>query len=359
MDIKTFLNILQQTPVILKGNEVPIIYLDDNTKIMRNLELFNEMIDNPEPIEEKPVVILDKINKNPWKFPVIEISEDVFNENLNFLICEKYNSIEKKIFSQKEIAKYITSNIDYDVIITIIVDGLSYLDASYIDGVRACFVNGPTLTKIGMRNIINDPPIALRLFDLGFKKRIGFSYWNRDEILTNIIFHSFTQSQMKKVREFKEILSKLESMTLENSYVQIVVEGCDQVCHRNRDRPLVKEIVNRLFNNWIVNLSRIIIKKNISAIIYLMADHGIWWNQNTSDKKNYKIISHPQATSKRYISGNVIGEHFITISCYGNNYSVLKYPYIFNDYAINEWGTHGGISIYESFVPFYVKKVVV
>lgn len=358
MDIKSFLNYLQRSPVILRGNEIPLIFLEDDAHVIRDPQLLLELIDSPDLMDESQIVVMGDVKNNPWSFPVVEVSEDVFNENLNYTLCKNYKKVGDRLFSQKNVVDRILTNLNFDVIIVIIVDGLSYVDVRNIPDVQPCFVNGSTLTKIGLQNIINSPPISYRLYNEGFKNRIGFSYWDRDEELTNLAFKGFAHSQMNKVREFNEIENKLYKLEINGTYIQIVVEGCDQVCHRNRGRPLVKALVTRLFDDYIDRLSKIIKAKNLTGVIYLVADHGIWWRETINGESSYKIIEHPQATSKRYILGNVVGEHLVNLFCYGSYYSLLEYPYVYGDYATNEWGTHGGISIYESFVPFYIKEVL-
>ncbi|MCK4444004.1 MAG: PglZ domain-containing protein [Thermoplasmata archaeon] len=360
MRVESFLELLRRTPVVLKGNELPLLYVDRNTRIIRDIEELNQQIDSPNPINDAEIVIVDDDKGNPWSFPVAEVSEDLMKEDLNSILNKDYDILQERMFSQTDIADRILSDLDYDVIVLILVDGLSYYDCRIVTEAQPCLVNGPTLTRVGMRNIINDPPIVSRLFDSGIRERRGFSHWNRNETLTNQVFEGFTSSQMHKIREFKDIMMRLEKELVKDTYIQIVLEGCDQISHKNRDRPLVSSRIEQLVEEYIVALSNTIKSKNLSAVIHMTSDHGIWWKPELYDEDLQvpQLVHVPHARSRRYVKGYVDGEHILHFSSYGMTYSVLKYPFIFSPYKSNEWGTHGGVSIYESIVPFCTAKVM-
>ena len=106
----------------------------------------------------------------------------------------------------KRYTNRILINTRVDTIVLILVDGLSFDDCKNQPFVTPCLVNGATITPVGFRNIIGKPPIEYNLFKRGFKSRIGFSYWDRSNELTNLIFTGFDpDAQLYKVEEFDQI----------------------------------------------------------------------------------------------------------------------------------------------------------
>lgn len=356
MKIEGLKNLLKKTPVILQSDPITLAYLE-NVEVVENLQSFIKKLDMPIQMASDDIVIIDKSIFDFSRFPAVQITEDLFKPELNELLFAKYEFLSKYLFTQKDVGKLIASDVDTDVIILYLVDGLSYINCRDIREVEPCFVNGATLTDVGFRNIVGDPPIAYKLFENGFKSRIGFSYWERDNGLTNILFEGFVDEQMHRVSEYDSIIQILKEESLEKTFVQIVVAGCDGVAHKNRDRPPVRQLVKRIFEEYIQKMEDIIRDKGLHGIMYLVADHGIWWKPNGNEEE-YIVISDSRAKSKRFLDGHIIRNDVLHVESYGKKYSLLKHPYLFSDYAINEWGTHGGISYYESFVPFYKREVI-
>ena len=163
--------------------------------------------------------------------------------------------------------------------------------------------------------------------------------------------HSYIKS-----RNLIKYLSELEKHKLYKTYVQIIISGLDQFAHEFRDRPPIRAWVERLFSYYIPSITEILRNKRLTGQIYMVSDHGILWKPNRRDKK-YIVVPEIQATRKRLLSGHKIRNNVIHVTCFGDDYSLLKYPYIYKDFRSNEWGTHGGISYFKSIVPFYKLEV--
>jgi hypothetical protein len=356
MKIEELKNLLKRTPVILQSDPIALAYLE-NTRVVKDLHYFVGELDSPVPTKSEGIIILDDNPRYSDRFPVVEVTEDLFKPRLNELLFNKYNFLSNNLFTQKNIADLVISDANNkDVIVLFLIDGLSYYDCRDIESVKPCFVNGATITETGFQNIIGDPTLAHRLFEEGFKSRLGFSYWNRNNELTNLLFKGFAGDQMYQVSEYASILETLEQKSLEKTFIQIVVEGCDEVAHKSRDRPPIKQFIKRIFKEHIPRLTDILHDKGLKGVIHLVADHGIWW-KTSNNKEKCIILSDPRTSSKRFLNGHIIRNDVLQVECYGKRYSLLKYPYLFNDYAVNEWGTHGGISFYECFVPYYKKEI--
>jgi len=224
--------------------------------------------------------------------------------------------------------------------------------------VQSCFVPGPTITTVGFQNIINNPPIARRLFNKGFKKRLGFSYWDRSNSLTDKLFRGFDPSlQMFKVDEFKDVLITLNKISKEQTFVQIVINGLDNLCHRHRGRPPVAAIARFLYDDILLAIAEKLKGLGATALIYAVSDHGILWKPEVSDEDEFVVIKDERTHSRRYAKGTLIHAHSRNFTSHGSNYTSLAYPYLFSPLNSLEWGIHGGISYQESVVPFVKLEV--
>lgn len=348
---------LNQIPFIVKCNPLSLAFLED-LEIISNIKEFICEIDSLKKTNCKRYAIIDYLQSEYTRFPLVDLLHDPFRPDASKILFNKYKQLPNLIFNQKQIPKYIVSNTKYDVIFLILIDGLSYENCRERENLYPCFVNGATLTEVGFRNIIGDPPIAYRLYKKYFKNRFGFSYWNRENKLSNIIFNMFDKNtQMFQTSEFDEIFTILKGSNLNKTYIQILLSGLDEICHKNWDRPPIKAIVNRIFEEYIPSLTELILSKNLSGMLYVVSDHGIWWKPEINSQEKYIILNDKRAQSKRFFSGHLIHDKVIHVTCYGKNYSLLKYPYIFTSFKKNEWGCHGGISYHESIVPFFRMEV--
>jgi hypothetical protein len=172
------------------------------------------------------------------------------------------------------------------------------------------------------------------------------------------LFHGFDPSfQMIKVNEFKEVLLALDSLPPEQTYVQILVNGLDAICHRHRDRPPIKSIAKGIYENVLLRLVDYLHQMGSTAIVYASADHGILWRPEPQVGKDFILVPDDRVHTHRYAKGTYLTPNTRHFTCYGQNYSVLAHPYLFRPLSNLEWGTHGGISYQESIVPFVKLEV--
>lgn len=348
---------LNKIPVQVKCEPFSVFFLDD-LEIIRDLKDLVYRIDSLKSMSCRRIAILDCLPSEHSRFPIVELTHNPYNSNLSEIIFHKYSRLYKYVLSQKQLSKIITSDTSVDVIFLILVDGLSYEDCKNRENVRPCLVNGATLTSVGFKNIIGKPPIAYKLFKKNFHSRLGFSYWSRENELTDVLFETFDPTtQLFRIDEFDGVLSILKKENLIKTFVQIVQSGLDGISHRSWDRPPIKAIVCRIFDEYIPSLAELVLSKNLTGLIYLVSDHGIWWKPQKGKTESCILLDDKRAKSKRFLSGHLIRDNVRHVTCYGENYSLLKYPYIFKEYRRNEWGTHGGISYFESIVPFFKMEV--
>ena len=301
-DLYEINKLVDKTPIILEGDPIELIELEDIV-IEKNIRDYVLRVDGLTPLRNERTIILGPITNYFDRWPVIQADKKCPSDvnNFNALLYKNYEQAQKVMFTQSEIASEIEENIDVDVIVLLLIDGLSYSDWLEYPDVRSCLVDGPTITPIGFRNIIGDPPIAHRLFNKGFRRRLGFSYWDRNNQLTNLLFYGFDpSSQMKKVSEFKDVLIALEKLSQEQTYVQILVNGLDSICHRHRGRPPVKAIAREIYENVYINIVEKLRKIGVAGMVYATADHGILWKPDPDDDVDFLVIKDDRVSSHRY-----------------------------------------------------------
>jgi hypothetical protein len=360
MDLNQLADELDRYPVVVRENLLALGFLSD-IEIVTDGRKFRRKLDQMTPMEGKRYIIIDPHEECLKRFPVIKPSFNPFCPELNDALFRNYSMFQKLVRTQRDVPSLISKRTDVDVIVLIIIDGLSYADCRDMSDVEPCMVDGLTVTKIGYRNVVGSPTIGERLFQRGFANLFGFTYWTRedDAEISNRIFVPFG------FEGFSEILDRLSRADLLKTYIQIVMAGLDETAHKSRDEPLIEPIVERIFNR-VHSIENLIIEKQRTGIIYLTADHGILWKhrcelQHINDPAN-------ENASTRYFYGRLARQyvHFVhrrlrltalPITSYGRNYSMLKFPYITRTLRNNEWGVHGGISYQECFVPFLKREI--
>ena len=352
--------ILDHTPVVYEGEPLLLAELD-NLVVERDVWQYVQRLDGLAPMPVERTVLLGPVTSYFDRWPVMRMEAKAPSElaQFNRSLFQNYDQVRQFTFTQSDIAARIEEDLDVDVIVLLLVDGLSYTDWMDYPGVQSCLVEGPTITPVGFRNIVGKPSIARRLFKRGFRKRLGFSHWDRDNRLTDVLFYGFDPAmQMFKVNEFKEVLLALDRLSREQTYVQILTNGLDAISHRHRGRPPVEAIASHLYEDVLLALAERLHKQRVTALVYATADHGILWRPQPGAGEELIVIPDERASAHRYTKGNLLIPHSRQFTCYGANYTVLAYPYLFRPLTGLEWGTHGGISFQESVVPFVKLEVI-
>ena len=240
----------------------------------------------------------------------------------------------------------------------LVFDGLAYEDVlnwQYPPGWQVsclpCIVDGMTLTSSAMPSIIGSPPLAHRLFQLGYKQHYGFAYWDRESNeLTDTMFAQFSVNQLFKVSEFAQILERIAKTDFKlPTYLQIVRNGLDQFVHGYRERPNVRHFLGEM-ESALHRLLDVLAAPQKPVRLHITADHGILWH---ADQAVVSVGEHIQ--TPRYKAGafSMPDVPAVTISEPTESYSAIVGPrHIFRARRTNEWGFHGGISGRESLVPF-------
>ena len=327
-----------------------------------SLEEWRERIDSPREIDVDSTLF---VNLSPsdreeltqvFGFPTVEFPVLPSIAQVNDALPSRFETTN--LFKQSEVAAEITARIRQElpqIVVLLVFDGLSFYDV--IDWelpqttLKPCIVDGLSVTNSAMQRLIGSPVLTHRLFELGYIRRLGFSYWERARnALTNTLFSEFPENQLHRMTTFDDVLQTIKTSEWStHTYIQIIRSGLDGVCHSNRERPNTKSILNDLRRDIFLLLETLQETKK-SFRLFITADHGILWYADQD------IIPLAQEKFKaRYTEGTVVGtDNVLTLNTETGPYTVLL-----GDKAIaknkksTEWGFHGGISAQESLVPFW------
>lgn len=356
--------LLRQTPVMAQLHPLSLIFLLDEVQVFETVEGMIASLDSTEPQAEIPMVALKIEERFAHRLPSVRCDHDPFTTEINRFLLPKIELVQKWVLRQSQIPEAICKEASGDCVVLVMIDGLGYNDwkrfackgespKEFQISVDPCFVDGVSVTDQGMKRIVGEPTIAIRLAELGYERSFGFSYWEReDNDLTCKLFAGITEG-VKKVKSFGEVLERLPDLPLEGAFVQIVRQGLDQASHKHRDKPNIASLVQQIFNE-LTELQRIFDEKHLTATIFLTADHGILW-ANEHDLKLYEPSS--GNVPPRYYEGLKSGEMIWRVQFQGSDFSLLAYPFVRRNLRSDEWGVHGGLSFEESFVPFVTVEV--
>jgi len=342
--------LLKKTPVMVEINPLSTLFLDD-VLVLKKVEDLICILDSPDPFPSQPVLALGVDNRFVHRIPAIRCSHNPLTPELNEIILDKFDSIKEMMLVQSEVSDKIQRETNSECVVLIMVDGLSYHDwnrfapPEFTEGCEPCLVDGRTVTEDGMIRIIGDPPLVFRMFDSGFKKGYGFTYWKMTEHLTKRLFKGF--SRVKRIRSFDDVLSELRKADLNWSYVQIVRQGLEQMCHRHRDKPDIKGGVSGIVSD-LKRMIDLISLKGIHATVWLTSDHGILW-RDEHEFTSYMTL--PPNSPPRYLDRRISVRNALIMESAGEYYTLLGYPLLTRELRNDEWGVHGGVSFEESVVP--------
>jgi hypothetical protein len=356
MDIKEFCSLLDFRPVVVTEN-LPAVGLVPGVEVVTDMVAFQRQLDTGRLDPSRRYVLLHGNGRLRQRFPVVNPTYDPFRQDLSYALFDRFDTFRKLMVTQDQVHEQLLLHADKDVLVFIIVDGLSFKDCRARSGVQPCLVPGVTKTLEGYRRVVGQPTLGRRLERRGFLSLLGFTYWERDDdpMITDEIFVPFSETHMNKVREFRNIIEVLEGHPLRRTYVQVVLQGLDYLSHRASDEPMVEAHVGRLFDR-IEAIADILRRRGRTAAICMTADHGILWRQEHQLEK-ITDAAWTVGDGARYLNGKLLRSYARNDNYAGRQYTLLKYPYIFRNLGPTEWGVHGGISYEESVVPFVLLEV--
>ncbi len=368
----TDISLIQKVPCLLnvapEGVELWRVALFD-AWLPSSFTEWKAMMDSLDFQESKPTVFLNFPSSNyteltqTFGFPVLDLPDipeirmlyPHFTRYFEKYYLQKSNILQQSCISE-EIALRINQDLP-DIAMFLILDGFSFYESlewefpkNWKIKLEPCLVDGLSTTEFGMRRLIGNPTVTHRLFELGYKKRFGFSYWERNQNkLTDTLFSEFPTTQLYRVTSFEEILQVLAKADFtDKAYIQIVRTGLDRLCHNHRERPDSASTIRQL-NQAIKEIIDLITRSNKRIKVFVTSDHGILWFNHQKIAPFSEGSQHP-----RYFKGNSnCSAKTLCINESGGNFAVLaESESIARTRKVTEWGFHGGISPEESLVPF-------
>ncbi|MBI2842128.1 MAG: hypothetical protein HYX78_01880 [Armatimonadetes bacterium] len=347
---------LNSYPPAFRGNPLNLLFLDDARPI-REASAFLNLLDHPALCDERREYLLD--DPANWPFPAYNISRRPDPFLLSERLYDRFDSVKDVMTTQRDVGRILAEKaklLEPDVVALMVVDGLSYYDLPDDPENHPCFVDGATTTEVGYREVIGKPSISERLFSIGYRHQLGFTYFDTDSnTLASDLYGVFGSSQVCKIRRFDECVRMIQAEEMSRGYIQIVAPGLDGLCHRHQDQPPVKHYLSELLARY-DSLVEFLCRGNRSVLACLTADHGILWREQLDGKWTAVADLHPDDSRHvRYIRGSRLRHYACVRTCMGNAYSLLKLPFTTRELKSNEWGVHGGISAWESVVPLIIR----
>lgn len=353
---------LEIAPVM--GNFHPLLplCLMPDVEVATSAQGVAEDLDNLARHSKRPILITEYDPRYADRFLVEQLPNCPPGELVNQMLPYRLMDA-RRLLTHKQIAQRIVTDTlknRYEVIAFMLVDGLSYEDTKdWAERPSPCFIDGPSITyaknaqdhvlpDVGFPGIVGQPPLARQLMDVGLPHSRGYSYWDRGRNDVSAVL--FDGMPLTKVSGVVEALQILEEMNLANLYLQVVREGTDGMAHRRRevtDRE-IKATVEAIHDDF-RRLIRLIADSGLRGAVYLTADHGILWKK----KHQFTWLPEQHAAHVRYTREQPSSTQQASLFSMqdGDFYSYL-YPYIGRNIRANDSGIHGGLSYWESIVPF-------
>lgn len=351
MDLLELDWLLNQTPVVVEGmHPVSLAYLDKPVKVYASLQELVWMLDTPQTVQLHRALSFDANSPYAPRFPIVTVQHDPFTPELNRILFEQYNFIASSMLTQAQLAKRIVAEAQKaETVVLILLDGLSYADCQDWPGVEPCLAVSPTITRTCFPTIIGSPPLAARFFTVGLTRRIGFTYWERqDESLTDQLFYTITDTRKldsNRPNAFGQILDWLSAHDLAGTYIQVVRSALDDYAEGHRSTVPRQAVIEQIRHD-LEEMLDVLHHKGRPAILFAVADHGILWKDSGHEFEYIKL------SGARYAKGWSGPGRGRLFEVDDQPYWVLDYPQMGRRWKSNEQGIHGGISFEESIVPF-------
>jgi len=362
MDLQEIKSLTLRFPVCVHGNPLCLLHLPDDVRVTRGGSAVVREMDSLNTVEPERVVIYEPDDRVRQRFPTAHLTFDPLGPKLNDILFERLGSLPVGVRTQKHVGGFIAKRAQAmhpDVVVLLVMDGLSYTEAAdhfSDDQVLPVLVDGPTTTPYGMRSTIGDPPVVEFLGMLGYQRRRGYTYWEReDNRLTDELFRGFG-AEVRKCEKYADIVSDLTRQLRVHTFVQVISSGLDQFAHRWRDEPLLDAALQRMLQRF-DQLSEIIHRRGLRGHLYLTSDHGILWKL-TERLRRVSLPAHGGLKiNARYAEGFTSAACYRRLKTADGYYGLLRYPLVSRKLGSLEWGVHGGVSVAESIVPLIVRDV--
>jgi hypothetical protein len=355
--IQRFLTALDAYPAGFSGNRLNLLLLDDAEPIFA-AEAYLQRLDDLTLLEERREYLIDR--HSSWPFPCISLDSRPDPWMISQQLFERFEQAGRLLLTQQDIGRVLedrTRQTAPAIVALVIVDGLSYYDLPESVGAEPCLVSGISNTEHGYRAVVGSPSVSRRMFALGYIDQMAFTYYpmERNDLSADI-HDTFSGSQVTRVKAFDDVLCRITDRQLVRGYVQITLSGLDQICHAHRDRPPREHYLNEILARFEA-LIQCLKAQGARVLACLTADHGILWRDFVEDQLEIADdLFQEDVRSPRFIRGSILRPYGRPCRSLGQNFTLLKFPWMTRAFRNNEWGVHGGISAWESIVPLLIHK---
>lgn len=353
--LQHFDRLLDLVPVAYSGNPLHLLFLADAYPV-RDGAGYLRTLDGFALVPERREYVLDP--PPHWPFPRVEIEQRPDPRCVSEVLFQQWDVARTVIPRQQELGDrlvHLAAAHHADVVVLMIVDGLSYYDLPENMTAEPLLVDGVSVTAHGYPAVIGKPSVSQKMFNAGYRRQMGFTYFDRAEnSLAAELFSGFAESQVQRVRSLDEVLAVLRTAVPLGAYIQITAMGLDHLAHSHHDTPPIADYLSRLLQRF-RELVAVIRQRGYSVVACLTADHGIlWWHQLGNEPPVLEGVFGENERHPRYTEGALLRPHTRVISHGRRVCTVLQAPYLTRKLRQNEWGVHGGISAWESLVPLVV-----
>jgi len=357
------LQALRLGPVMTDISPLEMLCLPPEVEIVTDVEELVEQLDALERHAERLALIPHVYGRYKHRFKVVSSLTSYTPSDVDQMLPLRLADARRLLLTHRGVADRIVSDASqhrYRVVALLLVDGLSYEDVkSWSEVPEACFVDGPSITyslvddrivpDVGFPGIIGVPPLARRLVDVGIPHSTGFSYWRRERNDVSALL--FAGAPLTRVGGIDTALKLLAQQPLQGTYVQLMREGLDGLAHSRREvtRREIEATVSAIYDDY-RQLIQIIASTGLPGAAYLTSDHGILWKAQHPGLQRVKELSsvHPRYNRE----GETAQEYGTEFPMCGQTYTLYRYPYLGAAVRANDSGIHGGLSYWESLVPF-------
>ncbi len=360
--IKSLQRSLEIAPVMGSFHPLLPLCLMPDVEVVTTAQEVAEQLDDLARHSKRPILITEYDPRYADRFLVEHLpdcpSGEIVNQMLPYRLADARRSLTHKQVAHRIAAD--TQKNRYEIVALMLVDGLSYEDTrGWEERPFPCFIDGPSITyaknaqgnilpDVGFPGIIGQPSLARQLMDIGFPHSRGYSYWDRTN--NDVSARLFEGMPLVKVSGISEALHILEGNDLAGLYIQLVREGTDGMAHRRRevtDRE-IKATVEAVHDDF-RQLVRLVADGGVKGAIYLTSDHGILWK----NQHQFTLLPDQHTTHTRYTRERPSSpQHISPFPTQDGDYYLYQYPYIGRNIRANDSGVHGGLSYWESIVPF-------
>jgi hypothetical protein len=359
---------LERAPIMGRFHPLVPLCLSANVEVVVKAKTLAERLDDLASHSVRPAVITNLDPEYQDRFLVWDMPHCPIPEAIDQALPNRLDYARNHLLNHRNVADRIVFDVQqkgYQTIALLLVDGLSYDDTlEWSERPEPCFVDGPSITfarkskkeimpDVGFPAIIGNPPLARRLAETGIPHSRGYSYWDREQNDVSALL--FQGVPLTRVNGINKALELLVSVDLGGIYLQLVREGLDGLAHRRREVTTseVQATVKAVHNDYrrLVNL---LADTGLRGAVYLIADHGILWKRRHS----LSLIEHCHSQHPRYTLEHPSKSGFVSkFETRNQAFYLFHYPYLGAKIRSNDSGVHGGLSYWESIVPFVRTEV--